>query len=423
MFDARELVAGRYKLERMLGEGGSASVWQALDHTLERTVAIKFLYAKDERYRNQQVEQFLREARLACAVQHPNVIHTLDFGTARDRAYMVMELLAGEDLAERVMREPKLELNEIVRLLCGVLRGLAAIHEAGIVHRDLKPENIFLLAGDDEVHPKIIDFGIARNVDPKSTRRSVLTSKEGVIVGTPQYMSPEHIRGVPDLDHRTDLWSVGVILYELLTGRLPYEHANSGDLAIMIATTDAPRVSTLVPSVPPALAEVVSRALNRDRHARFQTATEMLRALRDATRDVLEPGAAILLPSTAPPPPAPTLRPQHASRSRWAALAVALLLLASAWLWSTRERSRQPPHETLPLPPSAAVERTTTIPKAASDQVTSSGPTAPSAAAVQPAAQAPAPKSAASTAGGGAKTPASGKAQRRVPVMWRKLDF
>ncbi|HEX2677539.1 MAG TPA: serine/threonine-protein kinase, partial [Polyangiales bacterium] len=142
-----EIIAGRYQLESELGEGGSASVMRAVDLTLQKTVAIKILYSADERHQDRQVELFLREARLACAVHHPNVAQTLDFGvTGTGRAFMIMELLEGEDLGMRMDRTPPLTLQEIVELVSGVLRGLGAIHDAGIVHRDVKPENVFLIS-------------------------------------------------------------------------------------------------------------------------------------------------------------------------------------------------------------------------------------------------------------------------------------
>ncbi|MGD8859862.1 MAG: protein kinase [Myxococcales bacterium] len=286
-----EVIRGRYKLVAHLGDGGTASVWKAFDRTLEREVAIKFLYCSDDRKLAELRRQFLREARIACAVKHRNVIQTVDFGTTDDGlAYMVMELLTGEELAERMDSEPRLTLDEVVQIMSLTLRGLAAIHEAGIVHRDLKPENVYLERDHEGIFPKILDFGIAKSTDPDGSRRSVLTTKEGVVVGTPEYMSPEQARGRPDLDVRSDVWSAGVILYELLTGKLPFDDPYSGELIIKIATTEPPPVTELNPDVPEPVAEVVHRALQKDPDARFQSALEMQRALIEAARACLSAG-------------------------------------------------------------------------------------------------------------------------------------
>jgi hypothetical protein len=281
-----DVIAGRYDLLAHLGDGGTASVWKAHDRTLQRDVAIKFLYVVDERAIEDMRKQFLREARIACAVKHRNVIQTMDFGqTAEGRAYMVMELLHGEEISDRLGRPPPLELPEIIRTISGVLRGLQAIHDAGIVHRDLKPENVYLEHDDEGVYPKILDFGIAKSVDRRSgSRRSVLTTKEGLIVGTPEYMSPEQARGQRDLDGRSDVWSVGVILFELLTGVLPFDATSEADVIIKVVTTDAPRLRQIQPNIPAAIDELVAKALSRDRTQRFQSANEMLQALTHAER-------------------------------------------------------------------------------------------------------------------------------------------
>ena len=275
-----DVVRGRYKLLAHLGDGGSASVWKALDRTLEREVAIKFLYCADERKLDQLRKQFLREARIACAVKHRNVIQTMDFGQTDDgQAYMVMELLTGVELAQKIGADPPMPLQEIVQVIGMTLRGLQAIHEGGIIHRDLKPENIYLAHDPAGTFPKIRDFGIAKRTDPRGSRRSVPTTKEGVVVGTPEYMSPEQARGRPDLDARSDVWSVGVVLFELLSGEQPFKHQYAGELIIQIATTDAPRVTEIEPSVPEPIADVVAKALARDPDQRYQSASEMQKAL------------------------------------------------------------------------------------------------------------------------------------------------
>jgi serine/threonine protein kinase len=278
------VIAGRYELQSLIGEGGMASVWRARDRTLERSVAVKLLFARDERDRDKLVKQFVREARIAASVQHRNVIHIVDFGTTEEQQpFMVMELLEGESLGQRMHREPRLAVEELMHVASLTLRGLGAVHEAGIVHRDLKPDNIFLVRdGNAGLFPKILDFGISRSVEPRSGRRSALTTQEGIIVGTPEYMSPEQARGLRNLDHRTDLYSMGVVLYEALTGRLPFNNEHVGDLIIQIVTSQVPTVHDLVPSVPIAISDVVAKAMSREREARFADAAEMQLALHTA---------------------------------------------------------------------------------------------------------------------------------------------
>jgi serine/threonine-protein kinase len=285
--DGVSIIAGRYELQSLIGEGGMASVWRARDLTLERQVAVKVLFARDERDREKLVKQFVREARIAASVQHRNVIHIVDFGTTEDqRPYMVMELLEGESLGQRMHREPQLGIEEVVHIASLTLRGLAAVHSAGIVHRDLKPDNIFLVRDTSAgLFPKILDFGISRSVEPRSGRRSALTTQEGIIVGTPEYMSPEQARGLRNLDHRTDVYSMGVILYEALTGKLPFNNEHVGDLIIQIVTAQIPCVHELAPHVPRSISDVVSTAMSREREARFTDAVEMQRALLNAAQE------------------------------------------------------------------------------------------------------------------------------------------
>jgi serine/threonine-protein kinase len=282
------VIAGRYELQSLIGEGGMASVWRARDQTLERSVAVKLLFARDERDRDKLVKQFVREARIAASVQHRNVIHIVDFGTTEERQpFMVMELLEGESLGQRMHREPRLTVEELMHVASLTLRGLGAVHDAGIVHRDLKPDNIFLVRdGNAGLFPKILDFGISRSVEPRSGRRSALTTQEGIIVGTPEYMSPEQARGLRNLDHRTDLYSMGVVLYEALTGRLPFNNEHVGDLIIQIVTAQVPTVHDLMPSVSKGISDVVAKAMAREREARFADAMEMQQALHAAVAEI-----------------------------------------------------------------------------------------------------------------------------------------
>jgi tRNA A-37 threonylcarbamoyl transferase component Bud32 len=298
------VILGRYRLDSLIGEGGMASVWKAKDLTLARPVAVKILYARDDRDEQALVDQFLREARIAAAVQHRNVIHIVDFGTtAEGRPFMVMELLEGESLGARMHRGPPMELDEVVHVACMTLRGLQAVHDAGIIHRDLKPDNIFLKADGSGTFPKILDFGISRSVEPSSGRRSALTTKEGIIVGTPEYMSPEQARGLKDIDKRTDLYSMGVILYESLTGRLPFQSENIGDLIIQIVTATSQPAHEANPSVPLAVSRVIEKAMARSPGARYADATQMQQALLEAAESVLGGGNSLRRSISDMPPP------------------------------------------------------------------------------------------------------------------------
>jgi serine/threonine-protein kinase len=296
------VIAGRYQLESLIGEGGMASVWRARDLTLERPVAVKLLFARDERDKQRLVQQFVREARIAASVHHRNVIHIVDFGTTEEQQpFMVMELLEGETLGHRMHREPRLTLGEIVHVALLTLRGLSAVHDAGIIHRDLKPDNVFLTRDrGGALFPKILDFGISRSIEPRSGRRSALTTRDGMIVGTPEYMSPEQARGVRSIDRRSDLYSMGCILYEELTGELPFSSENVGDLIIQIVTSSASPVHELNPDVPRALSDLVAKAMARNPADRFQDADEMQNALLAAI-DGAEGGKLVVTVSDMPP--------------------------------------------------------------------------------------------------------------------------
>jgi serine/threonine-protein kinase len=294
------VIRERYRLDALIGEGGMASVWRAWDLTLQRPVAVKLLFAREAHTEEVLVDRFLREARIAAAVQHRNVIHIVDFGTTLDgQPFMVMELLEGETLAARLRRQKPLPVPDVVQIGHLTLRGLGAVHAAGIIHRDLKPENVYLKNEGGVVYPKILDFGISRTIDPSHGPRSARTTREGVIVGTPEYMSPEQARGVKQIDYRTDIYSMGVVLYESLTGRLPYISENVGDLIIKIVTGSAPPVHELEPTVPRAISDVIARAMARLPGDRFLDAGEMQEALLAASHKTVQ--AALPTLSNLPP--------------------------------------------------------------------------------------------------------------------------
>jgi serine/threonine-protein kinase len=277
------LIGGRYRLEGIVGRGASATVWRAIHEGLGRSVAIKIIH-REERTSPEVVARFVKEAHATAAVRHRFVVDIFDVGTTEEgQPYMVMELLQGESLAQRISSEPSMPLETFVDTMIKALDGLHAAHEAGIVHRDLKPENIFLVAdvGVDGFFPKIVDFGISQFSEVSSLReRAGRLTRVGTIIGTPYYMSPEQVRGVSDLDRRTDIYSVGVIMYEVLSGLLPFTAETVGDLLVTIATSDAVPLAVVRPSLGEQLSEVVARAMARDLEARFTTALDMKEALQ-----------------------------------------------------------------------------------------------------------------------------------------------
>ena len=273
------IVGDKYRLDAPIGQGGMATVWRAVHTTLDRPVAVKFLEAVGV-HAQQLADRFLQEAKLAAGLRHRHVVDILDFGVLEGgQPYMVMELLEGQSLAGRYEEGPPVSDWEVVEIVTMVLSGLAAVHDAGILHRDVKPENIFLVQDADGIFPKLLDFGVSKGFGGEGR-----ITKTGVVVGTPQYMSPEQARGKRDIGLSSDLWSVGVVLYEGFTGQVPFDSENPGDVLISVATEEVPPLEDLRPDLPPAVVEVVHRALSKRPEDRFGDAREM----RDALMAVLE---------------------------------------------------------------------------------------------------------------------------------------
>jgi eukaryotic-like serine/threonine-protein kinase len=316
--EAGSTIDGRYCLISLIGEGGMASVWRADDQNLKRAVAIKLLYLEPQHDPKLAVEQFLREARIAAAVQHRNVIHTMDFGTTAESVpYMVMELLQGETLAERMQREPALRVDEWIKIAEMTLRGLAAVHDAGIVHRDLKPQNIFLQRDADAVYPKILDFGISRSSGAQQLA-SPITTQRGFVIGTPHYMAPEQACGDGEIDHRADLYAVGTILYEGLSGRLPFDAETTADLLRKIISSEPVPLKQLCAQNVELIAECVSQAMSRNREERFGDARAFRTALTRAY-ELTFPTSVSVARSELPMAPfeLPKAGPQNDVRAAW----------------------------------------------------------------------------------------------------------
>ncbi|MFT3928302.1 MAG: protein kinase [Myxococcales bacterium] len=285
-FAAGDLIGGRYRLDELIGTGGMGQVFRGADTVLARPVAIKLVDAIESRRREEIMQGFLREARISAAIDHGNVVRILDFGTHGSTVpYMVMELLEGESLADVLGRGDAMPFDWLLGIVTQVLDGLAAAHDAGIVHRDLKPENIFLVRDRGQVSAKILDFGISKFLD--STGTAQVTTKHGHVVGTPAYMSPEQARGVRQIDQRSDIYSVGVVLYELLAGEMPFYSENPGDLMLMIMTTEAKPLAERLPDVGVALSEVVARAMSKRPEDRFQSVRDMQKAVLASSQEML----------------------------------------------------------------------------------------------------------------------------------------
>src|SRR5215472_14919337 len=277
----RGLVAGKYEIVRLIGRGGMGSVWEGRHASLGTRVAIKFI---DQEYIGSQEAQsrFATEARAAATIQSKHAIQIFDHGVTEDgRPYIVMELLVGEPLEKRLERLGRISLQETARILGQVSRALQRAHEAGIIHRDLKPENIYLVRSpdDDDEIAKVLDFGIAKIKGPPSDLGLTSSTKTGAVLGTPYYMSPEQARGLRSIDHRSDLWSIGVIAYKCVTGVLPFEGESVGDLLVKICTSPVPQPSLTVPGLPASFDAWFIRALEREPAKRFASATELADAL------------------------------------------------------------------------------------------------------------------------------------------------
>lgn len=275
---AGEVIAGKYRLEALLDRGGMGAVWRAQHLDLGAPVAVKLMDASIAR-RPEALARFHREARAAAQLRSPHVVQILDHGVdpGTRTPYIVMELLEGEGLGERLVRERVLSPEDTARIVSDVCRALARAHEAGIVHRDIKPSNIFLVRNDDQEIAKVLDFGVAKAESPALTVDAV--TKSGSMLGTPLYMSPEQIGGGREVDFRSDLWSLGVIACECLTGKRPFMADTVGALAVQICTQPPPRPSQLGP-VPAGFDEWFQRAVARAPADRFGSARELAEALR-----------------------------------------------------------------------------------------------------------------------------------------------
>ncbi len=294
-----DVLAGKYQLEALLGSGGVGVVYRAQNTLVGRTVAIKLMrqeHVSDPKI----VGRFLREARAANIVRHPNVVDVLDIDQDEFGApFIVQEFLEGQDLG-RIVKAHKggLPVDWVLATMIPVAEAVGYAHSRGVVHRDLKPENVFLANVNGETVPKLLDFGISY-IRPSPGEIRMTTT--GTTLGTPAFMSPEQLGGTQSVDARSDVWALGVILFEALSGRLPFDADSAAMLFAQIAWAVPPRLDEVAPKVPRNLARVVARCLRRDKNERYPTATELARDLRliQAGADV-EPTQKRSLPPQAP---------------------------------------------------------------------------------------------------------------------------
>jgi eukaryotic-like serine/threonine-protein kinase len=301
---AGQVVFGRYQLVRPLARGGMSSVWVALDRKLKREVALKLMsptYAASERSR----QRFELEAMSVARLHSPYIVQVFDYGVDHDAPFIVMELLSGEDLRSRIKRERRLGVGVMARVLAQAAAGLSDAHDAGMVHRDMKPGNLFLTRTRSGEIVKILDFGVAKAGE--AVDEAEITER-GSMVGTPQYMSPEQIRCLPEVDARSDLFSLGVIVYRGLTGALPFKGKTTSDLAVNICSSDFVPPSQLVPDLPPGIDDFMNIALARAPSERFPNATAMAEAF-----SLLMPDGIMALSDSLDGPP--SLAPPRSSRS------------------------------------------------------------------------------------------------------------
>ncbi|MCC6527773.1 MAG: serine/threonine protein kinase [Polyangiaceae bacterium] len=277
-----ELIHSRYRLLRALGKGTSGSVWAARNELIEREVALKVM---DPQVMSNRVllQRFFNEAKAIGRVNHPSIVDILDLGQAEDGSpFLVLELLDGEPLDAKLRRDGVLDPETLFDVCAPVAQALGLAHQQGIVHRDLKPANIFLhRTATGQLVGKILDFGISKVQSASSTNFSL--TKTGTVVGSPAYMSPEQAAGREDLDGRADVWSLGVVLHEALTGVLPHEAPNYNALMVRILTHDVAPIRQRRPDVPPVVGNIVDRCLQRSRDKR-PTAQELSALMQDAVR-------------------------------------------------------------------------------------------------------------------------------------------
>jgi serine/threonine-protein kinase len=371
------IVGGKYRLLRLIGAGGMGEVYEAQHSIIGRRFAIKFLHPLLAG-NNESVARFQREAQAAGSLENENIAAVVDAGTADDGApYLVMEYLDGEDLAHLLVRGGPLPVPRAAYIIIQACRGLAAAHSRGIVHRDLKPENLFICRrndGSDLV--KVLDFGIAKLHTGRAANGTGLT-QTGTTMGTPFYMSLEQARGAKEVDQRTDLYALGVILYEILSGAKPHPGESYNEILYHVISKEPAPLDSARPGLPPGLSAVVHKAMAREVDDRYATAADFTAALIPFAGRAVTPlrsqvglaavmgetmNSPISLPVIAAPVasvpsriPALVAKPRSWRAVVWGALAVFAALLGFAILWQVLRHESAPTSVPTPAPASAPI--------------------------------------------------------------------
>ena len=392
-------LGGRYRVVRQLGHGGMGAVFEAENIWTKRRVAVKVMRPEIAAHA-QYAQRFLQEAQAATQLAHPNIVDVLDMGKDEELGslYIVQEFLTGSDLRKHLEAAGRVPVREALELILPVMEALVTAHTRGVIHRDIKPDNLFLTETPRGVVPKLIDFGIAKVVGEGGD--SLQQTRTGVLMGSPHYMSPEQGRGDPGLDARTDVWSLGVVLYEMLSGTRPHESTtNANALIAKIIYEDPKPLAEVAPDVPADLAGAVMGALRRDlpkRHASMQAFVDALRAcsvMRD-TAPTITSGTPVAGGTRAPRPsatPAPSPRadepreatgtvaprvetlppipgmPGVARRPRTAAfllVGVFVVVAAALGVWAARHPTPVAHTASRPASPAGATRPITAVPSA-----------------------------------------------------------
>jgi serine/threonine protein kinase len=345
-----KLVTPTVRLEKPLGEGGMSSVWVAEHLTLRTHVVVKVMASElvaddDARAR------FSREAAAAAAVKSPHVVQVFDHGIVDGAPFIVMELLEGEDLRTRMARTGALMLRDVEAMVNQTCKALTQAHRAGVVHRDIKPDNLFLCKSDDgEIFVKLLDFGLAKVAGPDAS-----VTKTGALLGTPYYMSPEQATGLKNLDFRTDLWSLGVVAFEAMTGQKAFDGNSIGTLAVAILHGPLPVPSQRNPLLPPSVDEWFARACARAVADRFPSAKDFADAFRTASTGAPVTGANLPnFSSTAPlglQTPAALRKPMKTAPLAAIAAPAAKTPLRTAPMPAFAQSRQEPSGPTLPAAP------------------------------------------------------------------------
>jgi len=401
------VLADRYRVLRLLGEGGMGAVYEAEHTVIGRRVAVKVLHAQFAS-ESKVVKRFVNEARAAAMIGHPNILDCTDLGQAEDGSpFLVLELLTGRDLDEEIEATGPMQVGRLVDIMLQAASALSAAHKKGIVHRDMKPDNIYLVEhGPRDPHVKVLDFGISKFASHMATSPGTAV---GAAMGTPYYMAPEQLRDASAVDARADVYAMGVIMYQALTGRVPYMADSLAGLALQITTGDAPPLSMLRGNLPEGLEEVVATAMERDLDARYASMDEFAEALRPyqsvteaeiSVRSDLPAGSPLLSagtrshirtgPGARKKTPVPAEAASGGSRTLMIALgAVAVLALvggAAAIAVSSSEGEAPPPIAAVAVSPvtpaTAAVAATDTDGNPATSTAPAAGTQAPAAAMV-----------------------------------------